>query len=173
MSDLGDFADHGRDDDERGGDDDPAPADDDFDRPTLEATGSDDGLGALAVSEGLRIHEDGQETALKAYVTAGNRAAVRLGTYLVAPYPGGETLFCKITGLEYVQAFESDDATEIHARRAMRSDGVDEADYKFLAELDPVAVLSDEGDDITRRMPDRVPKPWFGRPTTRPRSRPG
>ncbi|MGB9960900.1 ATP-binding protein [Halobacterium sp. MBLA0001] len=159
MSDLGDFADHGRDDDERGGDDGPAPADDDFDRPTLEATGSDDGLGALAVSEGLRIHEDGQETALKAYVTAGNRAAVRLGTYLVAPYPGGETLFCKITGLEYVQAFESDDATEIHARRAMRSDGVDEADYKFLAELDPVAVLSDEGDDITRRMPDRVPKP--------------
>jgi DNA helicase HerA-like ATPase len=37
----------------------------------------------------------------------------------------------------------------------MKDDGVDEADYKFLASLEPVAVVS--GDD--RRMPDRVPKP--------------
>ncbi len=165
MSDLGDFADHGRDDDdddgETGGVDGAAESDDGYDRPELEDVGSDDGIGALAVSEGLRIHEDGRETALKAYVTAGNRSAVRLGTYLVAPYPGGEKLFCKITGLEYVQAFESDDATEIHARRAMRSDGVDEQDYKFLAELDPVAVLYTNGGsgDLKRRMPDRVPKP--------------
>jgi len=176
MSDLGDFADHGRGDDdddgddtgaETGGSDDgaagAAESDDGYDRPELEDVGSDDGIGALAVSEGLRIHEDDRETALKAYVTANNRSAVRLGTYLVAPYPGGETLFCKITGLEYVQAFESDDATEIHARRAMRSDGVDEQDYKFLAALDPVAVLYDEGsggdEDLKRRMPDRVPKP--------------
>jgi DNA helicase HerA-like ATPase len=156
MSDLGDFADHGRDDDGDAADD----GDDDFDRPDdLDDVGSDDGMGALAVSEGLRIHEDGRETALKAYVTAGNRSAVRLGTYLVAPYPGGEKLFCRIAGLEYVQAFQSDDATEIHARRAMRSDGVDEQDYKFLAELDPVAVLYDDGGDLKRRMADRVPKP--------------
>ncbi|WP_336036372.1 ATP-binding protein [Halobacterium yunchengense] len=155
MSDLGDFADHGRDDGDDGVDADA----DDFDRPDLADTGSDDGLGALAVSEGLRIHEDGRETELKAYVTAGNRSAVRLGTYLVAPYPGGEKLFCKITGLEYVQAFQSDDATEIHARRAMRSDGVDEQDYKFLADLEPVAVLYSDGGDLKRRMPDRVPKP--------------
>jgi DNA helicase HerA-like ATPase len=155
MSDLGDFADH-----DRGDDADAAESDaDDFERPDLDDTGSDDGLGALAVSEGLRIHEDGQETALKAYVTASNRSSVRLGSYLVAPYPGGEKLFCKITGLEYVQAFQSDDATEIHARRAMRSESVDEQDYKFLAELKPVAVLYRDGDDLKRRMADRVPKP--------------
>jgi DNA helicase HerA-like ATPase len=159
MSDLGDFADHDRDDDADAGESSSPDTDDDFDRPNLDDTGSDDGIGALAVSEGLRIHEDGQETALKAYVTAANRSAVRLGTYLVAPYPGGETLFCKITGLEYVQAFQSDDATEIHARRAMRSDDVDEQDYKFLAELDPVAVLYSDGGELKRRMPDRVPKP--------------
>ena len=160
MSDLGDFADHGRettDDDDNEDDGAAASAsdgDDDYDRPELDDVGSDDGLGALAVSEGLRIHEDGRETELKAYVTAGNRSSVRLGSYLVAPYPGGEKLFCKITGLEYVQAFESDDATEIHARRAMRSEGVDEQDYKFLADLDPVAVLYDEGDDLKRRPSD-------------------
>jgi len=159
MSDLGDFADHGRDATDDGDDASASDSDDDYDRPELDDVGSDDGLGALAVSQGLRIHEDGRETELKAYVTAGNRSSVRLGTYLVAPYPGGEKLFCKITGLEYVQAFESDDATEIHARRAMRSEGVDEQDYKFLADLEPVAVLYDEGDDLKRRMADRVPKP--------------
>jgi DNA helicase HerA-like ATPase len=164
MSDLGDFADHDRDDPDESGEavDETDPADGDdapFEEPALDDVGDDDGLGALAVSEGLRIHEDGQETALKAYVTAGNRSAVRLGTYLVAPYPGGEKLFCKITGLEYVQAFQGDDATEIHARRAMRTDGIDEQDYKFLAELDPVAVLYSDGGDLKRRMADRVPKP--------------
>ncbi|WP_232686374.1 ATP-binding protein [Halobacterium zhouii] len=171
MSELGDFADHGTDDgadgdgsatdaDEQAGDHVEERDDgEEFDRPELADVGADDGLGALAVSEGLRIHEDGQETALKAYVTASNRSAVRLGSYLVAPYPGGEKLFCRITGLEYVQAFQSDDATEIHARRAMRSDSVDERDYKFLAELDPVAVLYSDGDELKRRMPDRVPKP--------------
>jgi DNA helicase HerA-like ATPase len=184
MSELGDFADHGADDGADSGDAEDGTnsgerRDDDggsetFDQPELDDVGADDGLGALAVSEGLRIHQDGQETALKAYVTARNRSAVRLGTYLVAPYPGDELLFCCITGLEYVQAFQSDDATEIHARRAMRSDSVDERDYKFLAELDPVAVLysdgegrspsgnrtqSDDDGELKRRMPDRVPKP--------------
>ena len=169
MSELGDFADHaddggsGADHGDSGGDDAGAREgggdSEDFDRPPLDDVGADDGLGALAVSEGLCIHEDGQETALRAYVTASNRSAVRLGSYLVAPYPGGEKLFCRITGLEYVQAFRSDDATEIHARRAMRSDSVDERDYKFLAELDPVAVLYSDSGDLKRRMPDRVPKP--------------
>ena len=170
MSELGDFADHA-DDGGDGGDTeevigsegrdgvDDSDGEEGFDRPELDDIGADDGLGALAVSEGLRIHEDGQETALKAYVTASNRSAVRLGTYLVAPYPGGEKLFCCITGLEYVQAFQSDDATEIHARRAMRSDSVDERDYKFLAELNPVAVLYSDSGELKRRMADRVPKP--------------
>ncbi|MFB6154163.1 MAG: AAA family ATPase, partial [Halodesulfurarchaeum sp.] len=118
---------------------------DDFERPDVEAAGSDRGVGTLAVSEGLRIAEEAEETRLRAYVTAGNRSDVRLGTYLLAPYPGEETLFCRITGLEYVQEFRSDDATEIHARRAMRSTTVDERDYKFIADLEPKAVLYPEG----------------------------
>ncbi|MFC7046881.1 ATP-binding protein [Halobacteriaceae archaeon GCM10025711] len=167
MSDLGDFADFDPDDRE---DDDDAPAtaeatdgtdaaDDDFETVDLDPVGDDHGLGTLAVSEGLAIAEDSRETLLRAYVTVDNRSAVRLGKYLLVPYPDGETLFCRITGLEYAQAFRSDDATEIHARRAMRSDDVDEQDYKFIADLDPVAVLYRDGDDLRRRMPDRVPKP--------------
>ena len=120
-----------------------------------------DGLGTISVAQGLRVAEDDDETSLKAFVTAGNREDVRIGTYLLVPYPDGEQLFCRITALEYAQEFRTDDATELTARRRMRTGPGDftEADYKYIAELSPVAVLFAEGDDLKRRMVDRVPKP--------------
>jgi len=135
-----------------------AGADDAFERVAYEgATG--EGLGVLAVSEGLRIGEREDETRLRAYVTSANRSNVRLGRYLVAPYPDGESLFCKIVGLEYGQRFHGDDANEIHARRAMDGSGIDEDDYTFIADLEPVSVLYRDDGELRRRMPDRVPKP--------------
>jgi DNA helicase HerA-like ATPase len=163
MSDLGEFSDFGGEDgdDEPSGSESDGPADGDgFHTPDLDTPGADRGIGTLAVSEGLRIAQDERDTALRAYVTATNRSDVRIGAYLIADYPGGEEkLFCRVAGLEYEQAFRSDDATEIHARRAMRSEGVDEQDYKFIADLEPLAVLYEEGGELRRRMPDRVPKP--------------
>jgi DNA helicase HerA-like ATPase len=129
-----------------------------FETPAFDAPGGGTGLGVLAATQGLRLAEDEQETALKAYVTADNRREMRIGTYLLAAYPDGERLFCRVAGLEYARAFEGDDATEIHARRAMRSEGIDEQDYKLIADLDPVAVIY-EDDGLKRRMPDRLPKP--------------
>jgi hypothetical protein len=159
---------------------------------TAEVTpiGRDVGIGTLSAREGLVVSEDPEETRLRAYITVGNRSAVRVGSYLVADYPDGaapadsperasghadgERLFCRIVALEYAQEFEADDATEIHARRAMRRGGVDEQDYKFMASLEPVAVLyrdgpgsetpqaaggAGEGGELKRRMADRVPKP--------------
>ena len=41
----------------------------------------------------------------------------------------------------------------------MRSSGIQESDYKFLADLDPVAVLYRDDGELRRRMADRVPKP--------------
>ena len=135
-----------------------------FERYDADPVGRDRGLGAIAVSQGLRVAEDGDDTSLRAYVTADNREAVRLGKYLLVPYPDDELLFAKITALEYAQEFRTDDATEIHARRAMRRDDFAERDYKFVASLDPLAVLFEDGDtqdvsDLKRRMVDRVPKP--------------
>ncbi|MXR51214.1 DUF87 domain-containing protein [Halovenus sp. WSH3] len=128
---------------------------------TYEATpaGTDRGIGVLSASTGLRISEDEEDTDLRAYITAGNRSNVRIGSYLLAPYPDGERLFCRIEALAYSQEYRADDATEIHARRAMRSDGIDEEDFKLMATLDPVAVLYEEGGELKRRMTDRVPKP--------------
>ncbi|MFB6074733.1 MAG: ATP-binding protein [Haloarculaceae archaeon] len=141
----------------------------------VEPAGRDRGIGVLSASQGLAISEDERDTCLRAYVTAGNRSAVRIGTYLLAPYPDGERLFCRISALEYAREFRADDATEIHARRAMRSGGIDEQDFKFIATLDPVAVLYEDsgagagngeagaaggaGGELKRRMTDRVPKP--------------
>ncbi|MCU4924524.1 ATP-binding protein [Halobacteria archaeon AArc-dxtr1] len=130
-----------------------------FERTSVEPSGEDNGVGTICVSQGLRVDEEGDETTLRAYVTRENRSTVRLGSYLLAPYPDGETLFCRVTGLEYAQQYHADDATEIHARRAMRQQGIDEADYKLVASLEPMAVLYEDGGELTRRMTDRVPKP--------------
>ncbi|WP_435552110.1 ATP-binding protein [Natrinema sp. CGMCC1.2065] len=174
MSDLGDFGDFDADADTDDGAADSSPAssdgeraatssttdaDDGFEPTNVEPSGEDVGIGTICVSQGLRVAEDGDDTTLRAYVTRGNRSSVRIGSYLLAPYPDGETLFCRITGLEYAQQYHADDATEIHARRAMRTDDIDESDYKFVAELEPVAVLYDDDGELKRRMTDRVPKP--------------
>ncbi|MFB6104057.1 MAG: ATP-binding protein [Halobacteriaceae archaeon] len=149
--DLGDFDAYRREDSEEG--------EESFQDPGLEPVAAEDALGVIAVSEGLRIAEDADDTRLRAYVTADRREAVRVGAYVLAPYHDEETLFCRVNAVEYVQAFTADDATEIHARRAMRAAGIDERDYKFIAALDPRAVLYPEDGELHRRMPDRVPRP--------------
>jgi DNA helicase HerA-like ATPase len=164
MADLGDFDEFERDDggDGSGGGTTPDTgddADDDFERMEIDPPGADRGIGVVSATEGLRIDETGEETRLRAYITVENRRAVRIGEYLLVPYPDGERLFCWIGALEYAQEFHADDATEIHARRAMRSSGIDEQDYKFIATLDPIAVLYEDGEELRRRMTDRVPTP--------------
>ena len=158
MSDLGDFTDHAVDGDD--GDEGGSPdAGDGFEQYEVTPTESDRGVGTISVSQGLRVAEDGRDTELRAFVTTGNRDDVRLGAYLLVPYPDDEQLFCRVTALEYAQEFHADDATEIHARRAMRRDDFEERDYKFVAALDPVAVLFEDDGALKRRMTDRVPKP--------------
>jgi DNA helicase HerA-like ATPase len=125
-----------------------------FDRMGVDPP-STEGLGVVCAGDGIAV---GDDPSLKAYVTVGNRSGVRVGRYLIVNYPDDEVLLTRVAGLRYAQQFDTDDANEIQARRAMKADGVDEADYKFLASLEPVAVVS--GDE--RRMPDRVPKPNAG-----------
>ena len=138
---------------------DTAAATDNFESMDVTPAGTDTGLGVLSAADGLRISEDEDECNLRAYVTVQNRSRVRLGKYLLVPYPDGERLFCRISALEYAQEFRADDATEIHARRAMREAEIDEQDFKFMAALDPIAVLYSDDGELKRRMTDRVPKP--------------
>ncbi|USZ67639.1 ATP-binding protein [Halorussus salilacus] len=165
MTDLGDFENFegddtasdapARDDTETS-----AAADDDrFESMDPSPVGTDRGIGTLSAAGGLRIGEEEDDTRVRAYVTADNREDVRVGKYLLVPYPDDEKLFCRISALSYEQEYQVDDATEIHSKRAMRREAIEETDYKLMATLEPVAVLySDEG-DLKRRMTDRVPKP--------------
>jgi len=169
MTDLGDFESYDRENagDEASGeavpadDESAADAEDDgFERPSLSDVATGEGIGTLAASQGLRISEEDGETGISAYVTTDNRRDIRLGKYVLADYPDGESLFCRIAALEYGHRFGGDDANEIHARRAMREDStVQEDDYRFVADLDPVAVIYEDGGELKRRAPDRVPKP--------------
>jgi hypothetical protein len=119
MSDLGDFTDFAADDEtDPPSDESPADADsddspaDDFESYGVSPAGADRGLGSISVSQGLRVSEDGDDTTLRAFLTSDNRESVQLGKYFLVPYPDDETLFCRITALEYAQEFEADEATE-------------------------------------------------------------
>jgi DNA helicase HerA-like ATPase len=132
-----------------------------FSRHDVETASPSAGIGTVPVSCGLKIAEEGEDTSLRATITDGNREGIRLGKYLLVPYPDGETLFTRITELEYVQEFHSDDTSVIHSRRqlARTHEDFEEADYKFMATLEPLSVLYEEGGELKRRMTDRVPKP--------------
>jgi DNA helicase HerA-like ATPase len=132
-----------------------------FERHDVETTTPAAGIGTVPASCGLKIAEEGEDTTLRATITDGNREGIRLGKYLLVPYPDGETLFTRITELEYVQEFHSDDTSVIHSRRqlARSHEQFEEADYKFMATLEPLSVLYEEGGELKRRMTDRVPKP--------------
>ena len=163
MADLGDFGEEAgeRESEEpfdRGMAVDTSDESDFVDRELVDPPGVS-GLGTIAVSEGLAIGEEADDTHIRAYVTADNRREMRLGTYVIATYPDGEMLFLRVAGLEYAQEFQADDANEIHARRAMNADSIEERDYKFIADLAPVAVLFDHDGSLDRRMPDRIPRP--------------
>ncbi|WP_134670121.1 ATP-binding protein [Halorussus marinus] len=159
MTDLGDF--ESFEGDASGSDPADGAADegDTFERIEPDPVGSDRGIGTLSAADGLRISEESDETHLRAYVTADNRDDVRVGTYLLAPYPDDEKLFCRVSALSYEQEYRVDDATEIHSKRAMRREEIEETDYKLLATLEPVAVLYSDDGELKRRMTDRVPKP--------------
>jgi len=127
-------------------------------------------LKALQTSEAFGIITTGIEpleltasdAVITGYITSARRHEIRLGTYVVVPYENGEKLFAKVGKLQYRQEFVVDDATEIHSRRMLSARGnpVNEADYKFLAYLDPLCILYlKKGSTLTRRMADRIPHP--------------
>jgi hypothetical protein len=55
----------------------------DFDRMSVEAS-EPEGMGVVCAGDGIAV---GDEPRMTAYITVGNRAGVRVGRYLVVPYP--------------------------------------------------------------------------------------
>lgn len=116
--------------------------------------------------EKLEITETGAQIAC--FISSEKRNLIRLGTYVVIPYDDGENLFGRISKIEYQQEYFSDDATEIHSKRMIYGIGKEricEFDYKFLAFIEPVCILSEkhyshgQSGTLQRRMADRIPRP--------------
>ncbi len=133
-------------------------------------TGYDEGVLKAPSSEAFGIITTGIEpleitpsgAVITGYITSNRRSEIRLGTYAVVSYENGEKLFARVGKLQYRQEFAVDDATEIHSRRMLsaRASPINEADYKFLACLDPLCILYRKTDGtLTRRMADRIPRP--------------
>ncbi|AKB17333.1 ATP-binding protein [Methanosarcina sp. WWM596] len=141
----------------------PFEAFDGYDFETSGVTPSlDEAFGIVTTGiEPLEITHSG--ATITGYIASARRSEIRLGTYVVVPYEGGEKLFARVGKLQYRQEFAVDDATEIHSRRMLnaRASPMNEADYKFLACLDPLCILYRKKSDsaLTRRMADRIPRP--------------
>lgn len=140
----------------------------DFDDPVADSQLTPQAIGTLTVREGLRLTDEPGGHRIEAYVTPEHRDEVRLRSYVTVPLATAEDtpeerLFCVIEALRYGHEFATDDATAIHAQRAMDRDTIDERDYKFIASLRPIATLvgdvTGEIDGVERRQPVRLPKP--------------
>ena len=128
---------------------------------TLNPFSSSEAFGIVTTGiDPLEITSSG--AVITGFITSSRRNEIRLGTYVVLPYESGEQLFARVGKLQYRQEFVVDDATEIHSRRMLSARGgpIYEADYKFLACLDPLCILYRKIDGtLTRRMADRIPRP--------------
>ena len=106
--------------------------------------------------EPLEITESG--AIITGYINAERRKDMRLGTYVIVPY-GEEHLFARIWKIQYKQEFAVDDATELHSRRMLRSNNIDEVITNSSAYLDPICILYPRDQIMARRMSDRIPQP--------------
>lgn len=133
----------------------------DYDENISKVPSSSEAFGIVTTGiEPLEITHTG--AVITGYITSARRNEIRLGTYVVVPYESEEKLFARVGKLQYRQEFAVDDATELHSRRMLssRASPINEADYKFLACLDPLCILYNKTEGtLTRRMADRIPRP--------------
>ena len=123
-------------------------------------SGSAYGIVTVGV-EKLEINDYG--ASIVGFISSEKRSLIRLGSYISVPYFDDESLFGKISKIEYRQEYFSDDATEIHSNRVIFGSGINrtnEFDYKFLIYIEPICILYKNKDGVLqRRMADRIPKP--------------
>ena len=116
-----------------------------------------DALGMIVNGqEELRISEE--DATIVAYIRSSQRDKVKIGKYYIVPYPNGEKLFTKVKELQYKQNYPGDDANEIHSERAETME-IDEHEYKYLAYLEPLCILYDNGNSLERKRTNTLPKP--------------
>lgn len=122
-------------------------------------------VGHVLASE--TIHVSRSEYTVNAYVATERRDRVRVGDYVQIPYPDSDdVLFAAVDGLRYEPYTDLDDRSDTH-NQIHRESALDESEFVLVAELEPVTILSvdGEGDEetaLSRGIVNKVPKPNTG-----------
>lgn len=117
----------------------------------------EDEIGHVLASEEIRVSRTDYN--VNAFVTTERRDDVRVGDYVQIPYPGtDEQLFSVTDALRYEPYTELDDKSDTH-NRISEYRNLDESEYVLIAELDPIAILDESGDDLERGIVNKIPKP--------------
>lgn len=107
--------------------------------------------------EELEINDGGAN--IVCYIRSGQRDEIKLGMYVIVPYPNGDHMFGRISRIRYRHMYPTDDATEVHSERASL-EHMDENDYKLIAHIEPICILyKNLKTKLERKMVDRIPKP--------------
>ncbi|EMA50733.1 helicase HerA domain-containing protein [Halococcus salifodinae] len=130
-------------------------------------------MGHVLASETIHVSRD--EYTVNAYVATERRDRVRVGDYVQIPYPDSEdVLFAVVDGLRYEPYTDLDDRSDTH-NLINRESALDESEFVLVAELEPITILSVDGDAedageqhkesseaLSRGIVNKVPKPNTG-----------
>ena len=130
-------------------------------------------VGHVLASE--TIHVSRSEYTVNAYIATERRDRVRVGDYVQIPYPeSDDVLFAAVDGLRYEPYTDLDDRSDVH-NLINRESTLDESEFVLVAELDPITILSVEGDSenegedgeadgeaLSRGIVNKIPKPNTG-----------
>ena len=121
-------------------------------------------VGHVLASE--TIHVSRSEYTVNAYIATERRDQVRVGDYVQVPYPDSDdVLFAAVDGLRYEPYTDLDDRSDTH-NLIHRESALDESEFVLVAELEPITILSVDGEEgeetLSRGIVNKVPKPNTG-----------
>jgi DNA helicase HerA-like ATPase len=131
--------------------------------PNAVSDSGENEIGHVVASE--EIHVTRSDYKVNAFVRTDRRDDdVRVGDYVQIPYPNGsdadaaDELFAIVDGLRYEPYTELDDKSDTHNRIAAAHD-LDETEFVQVAELEPIAIISQTEDGLERGIVNKIPKP--------------
>ena len=125
--------------------------------PSSTVEPSEGEVGHVLASEEIRVTRS--EYNVNAFVTTGQRDEVRVGDYVQIPYPDdSDELFAVVDGLRYEPYTELDDKSDTH-NQISKHRQLDESEFVLVAELEPIAIVRQQEDDLDRGIVNRIPKP--------------
>lgn len=130
--------------------------------PNALTDSDEDELGHIVASE--EIHVTRSDYKVNAFIKTDCRDDIRVGDYVQIPYPESDPnehadeLFAIVDGLRYEPYTELDDKSDTH-NRITAAHSLDETEFVQVAELEPIAIISQDEGGLERGIVNKIPKP--------------